>query len=118
MANHFLCFCVYVCVYDVGHESAEKQKITTIIYQILLGRPRSLYSMLRGTSICVEVTPAHAKLKLRMLFIKMAYVAILICVIQVCTLHDGCKQGIDQQSFNRKSISRKITHPQFLFKQI
>jgi len=34
--------------------------------------------------------------------------------IQVCTFHDGCKQGIDQQMFNRKSISRKITHPQSL----
>jgi len=32
--------------------------------------------------------------------------------IQVCTFHDGCKQGINQQIFNRKSISRKITHPQ------
>jgi len=32
-----------------------------------------------------------------------------------CTFHDGCKQGIDQQIFNRKSISRKITHPQSLF---
>jgi len=31
---------------------------------------------------------------------------------QVCTFHDGCKQGIDQQIFNGKSISRKITHPQ------
>ena len=31
---------------------------------------------------------------------------------EVCTFHDGCKQGIDQQIFNRKSISRKITHPQ------
>jgi len=31
---------------------------------------------------------------------------------QVCTFHDGYKQGIDQQIFNRKSISRKITHPQ------
>ena len=31
---------------------------------------------------------------------------------QVCTFHDGCKQGIDQQIFNWKSISRKITHPQ------
>jgi len=30
----------------------------------------------------------------------------------ICTFHDGCKQGIDQQIFNRKSISRKITHPQ------
>jgi len=36
--------------------------------------------------------------------------------IQVFTSHDGCKQGIDQQIFNRKSISRKITHPQSLFK--
>jgi len=26
------------------------------------------------------------------------------------------KQRIDQQIFNRKSISRKITHPQSLFK--
>ena len=33
-------------------------------------------------------------------------------VVQVCTFNDGCKQGIDQQNFNRKSISRKITHPQ------
>jgi len=32
--------------------------------------------------------------------------------IQLCAFHDGCKQGIDQQIFNRKSISRKITHPQ------
>ena len=35
--------------------------------------------------------------------------------IQVCTFHDGCKQRIDQQIFNRKSISRKITHPLSLF---
>jgi len=34
----------------------------------------------------------------------------------VCIFHDECKQGIDQQIFNRKSISRKITHPQSLFK--
>ena len=32
-------------------------------------------------------------------------------LLQVCTFHDGCKQGIDQEIFNRKSISRKITHP-------
>ena len=31
---------------------------------------------------------------------------------QVSILHYGCKQGIDQQIFNRKSISRKIMHPQ------
>ena len=37
--------------------------------------------------------------------------------IQVCTFQDGCKQGIDQQIFNRKSISRTITHPQSLFEQ-
>ena len=37
-------------------------------------------------------------------------------LVEVCTFHDGCKQGIDQQIFNRKSISRKIMHPQSLFK--
>ena len=31
---------------------------------------------------------------------------------KVCTFHDGCKQGIDQQIFSRKSISRKIMYPQ------
>ena len=35
-----------------------------------------------------------------------------LSTIQLCTFHDGCKQGIYQQIFNRKSISRKITHPQ------
>jgi len=30
---------------------------------------------------------------------------------KVSTFQDGCKQGIGQQPFNRKSISRKITHP-------
>jgi len=34
----------------------------------------------------------------------------------LCILHDECKQGIDQQIFDAKSISRKITHPQSLFK--
>ena len=36
--------------------------------------------------------------------------------VWVYTFHDGCKQGIDQQIFNRKSISRKITHTQSLYK--
>jgi len=36
-------------------------------------------------------------------------------LIQVCTFHDGWKQGIDQQIINRKSISRNITHPQSLY---
>ena len=43
-------------------------------------------------------------------------VAIYMFENQVCTFHDECKQGIDQQIFTRKSISRKITHPQSLFK--
>jgi len=46
--------------------------------------------------------------------ILVALSVLCLSVIQVCTLHDGCKQGIDQQIFNRKSISRKITHPQSL----
>jgi len=33
-------------------------------------------------------------------------------LIEGCTFHNGRKQGIDQQIFNRKSISRKITYPQ------
>ena len=36
----------------------------------------------------------------------------IITGIQVCALHDGGNQRIDQQNFNRKSISRIITHPQ------
>jgi len=36
-------------------------------------------------------------------------------LFQICIFHDGCKQGIDQQIFNRKLISCKITHPQSLF---
>jgi len=36
----------------------------------------------------------------------------IFITMQVCTFYDGCKQGIDQQIFNRKSISRKIAHPQ------
>jgi len=31
--------------------------------------------------------------------------------MQVCTLHSGGNQGIDQQIFNKKAILRKITHP-------
>jgi len=38
------------------------------------------------------------------------------CPVLVCTFHDGCKQEIDQQIFDRKSMSRKITHPHSLFK--
>jgi len=37
---------------------------------------------------------------------------------QTSTLHDGCKQGIYQQIFNGKSVSRKFTHPHSLFKFI
>jgi len=33
--------------------------------------------------------------------------SIMSSSVQVCTFHDGCKQAIDQQIFNRKSISRK-----------
>jgi len=28
--------------------------------------------------------------------------------VEVCTFHDGCKQGIDQQIFNRKSFHVKL----------
>jgi len=35
-----------------------------------------------------------------------------LMAFQVCTFHDGCKQGIDQEIFNRQWISRKFMHPQ------
>jgi len=38
------------------------------------------------------------------LWFKLAHIS-----IQVCTFHDRCKQGIDQQIFNRKLISRKLS---------
>jgi len=43
---------------------------------------------------------------------KEAICTLLVSTIQISTLNDGCKQEIDQQLFNRKSISRKITDPQ------
>jgi len=36
--------------------------------------------------------------------------------LQVSTLYNGCKQGIYRQIFIRKSISRRITHPQSVSK--
>jgi len=66
-------------------------------------------SSLKSTSVSVcfrgisRLPPAFVFLR----WFKLAHIS-----IQVCTFQDGCKQGIDQQIFNRKSISRKITHPQ------
>jgi len=64
-----------------------------------------------GVSVCFR---GNSRLPSALVFLrwfKLAHIS-----IQVCTFHDGCKQGIDQQIFNRKSISRKITHPQSSFK--
>ena len=49
------------------------------------------------------------------------FVSLLICNMFITYRNrlfhlNLCKEGIDQQIFNRKSISRKITHPQSLFK--
>jgi len=53
---------------------------------------------------------------LRSAFIFLRWFKLAHNHIQLRTLHDECKQGIDQQIFNRQLISRKITHPQSLFK--
>jgi len=43
---------------------------------------------------------------------KMFRCSLSLSTGQVSTLHNGCKKGIDQQILNRKSFSRRITHPQ------
>ena len=65
---------------------------------------------LTSTSVSVCFRRGISRLGSASIFLRWFKLA-RIC-IQVCTLHSGCKQRIDQQIFNRKSISRKITHPQ------
>ena len=45
-------------------------------------------------------------------FIFLRWFKLAHIYIQVSTTHNGGEQGIVQQIFNRKSISRKIAHPQ------
>jgi len=67
-----------------------------------------------------EVTLSHGQIKVEFrinwLILQPACDNAQFMWPQVCTFHDRRKQGIDQQIFNRKLISRKITHPQSLFK--
>ena len=65
--------------------------------------------MLKSTSVSVCCRGIS---RLPSAFVFLRWFKLAHISIQVCTFHDGCKQGIDQQIFNRKSISRKITHPQ------
>ena len=78
--------------------------IVTSDYRHWCDRSTSVSVCFRGIS---RLPSASAFLR----WFKLAHIS-----IQVCTFHDGCKQGIYQQIFNRKSISRKIMHPQSLFK--
>ena len=64
---------------------------------------------LKSTSISVRFRGIS---RLPSAFVFLQWFKLAHISIQVCTFHDGWKQGIDQQNFNRKSISRKITHPQ------
>jgi len=68
---------------------------------------------LKGTriSVCLQGISRLRSDFILFVMIKRAHI-----YIQVCTLHNGIKQGINQQIFNRKSISCKIMHPQSLFK--
>ena len=67
--------------------------------------PRTLKST--SVSVCFRGISRLPSVFVFLRWFKLAHIS-----IQVCTFHDGCKQGIDQQIFNRKSILRKITHPQ------
>jgi len=41
----------------------------------------------------------------------LLYMTAHFSYVQVCTLHNAGRQGINQQIFNRKSTSRKIMQP-------
>jgi len=69
-------------------------------------RPKTLKSS--SVSVCFQGISQLPSAFVFLWWFKLAHI-----YIQVCTFHDGCKQGIDQQIFNRKSLSRKITHPQY-----
>jgi len=69
----------------------------------------NIYTSLKSTSVSVCFRGIS---RLPSAFVFLRWFKLAHISIQVCTFHDGCKQGIDQQIFNRKSISRKITHPQ------
>jgi len=74
----------------------------------------TLIGTLKSTSVSVCF---WGIIRLPSAFIYLQWFKLAHISIQVCTFHDGCKQGIDRrQIFNRKSISRRITHPQSLFK--
>jgi len=73
----------------------------------------TLIGTLKSTSVSVCFRGIS---RLPSAFVYLRWFKLAHISIQVCTFHDGCKQGIDRQIFNRKSISRKITHPQSLFK--
>jgi len=71
-------------------------------------------STLKSTSLSVCFRGIS---RLSSAFIFLQWFKIAHIHIQLSALHDGCKQGIDKQMFNRKWISRQITHPQSLFKK-
>ena len=89
----------------------------------VIAPPKSLHCMssvrcvflLKSTSVFVCFRGIS---RLPSAFIFLRWFKLAHISIQVCTFHDGCEQGIDQQIFNRKAISRKITHPQSLFKYV
>ena len=80
--------------------------VTDVISEVAFGPFKST-----NVSVCFRGISRLPSAFVFLQWFKLAHIS-----IQVCTFHDGCKQGIDQQIFNRKSISRKTTHPQSLLK--
>ena len=62
----------------------------------------NLFCSLKSTSVsvCFQGISRLPSAFVFLRWLKLAHIS-----IQVCTFHDGCKQGIDQQIFNRKSIT-------------
>jgi len=55
----------------------------------------------------LNIIATAAAISMRVFFPDAIYLCLCFIkvIVRVCTFHDGCKQGIDQQIFNRKSIS-------------
>jgi len=87
---------VWICVWKTGISECKCHRYISLI-------------SLKSTSVSVCFRGIS---RLPSAFVFLRWFKLAHIFIQVCTFYDGCKQGIDQLIFNRKSISRKITHPQ------
>ena len=99
-------------LFSFGMSGADRQRFSLHLEVSCMSCYRLLWHLKStNVSVCFRGISPLPSAFVFLRWFKLAYIS-----IQICTFHDGCKQGIDQQIFNRKSISRKITHPQSLFK--